>query len=499
MWTYSCTYISASSNHPSSRDRRPLADTKPHILVVADAALDDIPPGHLLVRDLGPVRPEELQRRLVQLHVGDLPAQAHARAVPERHVVLEEVPGPLRVLEPPLRAEVPGVVAVQVLVAVHQPRVARELRALGRELPLAEAHAPRPRDPREDVGRRGRQAHRLAQAGQVVGAVGHDVLVLRDAARGADPARLGGGVQLGHELGVDGRVREDVGHHGLERRAGRVCAREEHEEDLGLDVVQVQGLAVLVAGLDESGEVLGTRVVNVVLLSHSRLKQIKSHVGPSLDLLEPLVNELVSEAHKRSDSRILLGGGDKVFPKEGALDPVCHRVQPGHDTERRETIMEALDQALHVLALLDEAKRLAKANLGDDIVGHVDGPGGKVEPGARVAPDKELVEAVHPLGDAGVDEGLHLLDVGEAVGGGGDLAEARVRLGVLHVEERLGLAEAARDVVLGLVGLPAVDDGQLGRVAHQQHHRGDADDGALSRDVSVRTWSHDISSNTRSW
>lgn len=139
--------------------------------------------------------------------------------------------------------------------------------------------------------------------------------------------------------------------------------------------------------------------------------------------------------------------------------------------------MEALDQAPDVFALLDKTKRLAKANLRDDVVSHVDGPGGKVKLSPWLALNEKLVKPVHPLGDTRVDEGLHLLDVGEAVGGGGDLAEARVRLGVLHVEERLGLAEAARDVVLGLVGLAAVDERQLGRVAHQQHDRCDTDDG----------------------
>lgn len=235
-------HIYASLDHTlstSSLDRRPLADTKPHILVVAHTAIDHIPTGHLLVGNLGPVGPEELQRRLVQLHVGDLPAQAHPGAVSKRHVVLQELLGPLRVLEPPLRAELAGVVAVQGLVAVNQPRVARELRPLGREPVPAEAHPSRPGHAWEDVGRRGREAHRLAQAGEVVRAVGDDVLVLRDAAPGADPAGLGGGVELGHELGVYGWVREDVDHHGLEGGAGRVCAREEHEEDLGLDVVQV--------------------------------------------------------------------------------------------------------------------------------------------------------------------------------------------------------------------------------------------------------------------
>lgn len=214
------------------------------------------------------------------------------------------------------------------------------------------------------------------------------------------------------------------------------------------------------------------------MLLNSRLKQIEPHVCASLDLLEPLVDEFVTEAHQRPDPGILLWRGDKVFPEEGALDPIRHGIQPSHDTERREPVVEPLDQAPDVLALLDEPKRLAESDLGDDIVGHVDGPGGKVELGARLALDKEFVEAVHPLRDAGVDEGLHLLDVGEAVRRGGDLAEARVGLGVLHVEERLGLAETARDVVLGLVGLAAVDDGQLGRVAHQQHHWGDADDRA---------------------
>lgn len=139
--------------------------------------------------------------------------------------------------------------------------------------------------------------------------------------------------------------------------------------------------------------------------------------------------------------------------------------------------MKSLDQAPDILALLNESKRLAKANLRDDIVSHVDGPRGEVELGSWLALDEELVEPVHPLGDARINEGFHFLDVGEAVGGGGNLAEARVRLGVLHVEERLRLAEAARDIVLGLVGLTAVDERQLSGVAHQQHHRCDADDG----------------------
>lgn len=296
--------------------------------------------------------------------------------------------------------------------------------------------------------------------------MGHDILVLRDAAPGADLAGLGRGVQLGHELGVDGWVREHVDHHGLEGRACCVCAREEHEEDLGLDVVQVQWLAVFVASFDESVRIVRKWFDHSCGGFYSRLKQIKAHVCASLDLLEPLVDKLVSETHKRSDSGILLRRGDEVFPKESALDPVRHRVQPSHDTERREPVMEPLNQASDILALLDKPKRLAEANLRDDIVGHVDGPGGKIELGSRLALDEELVEPIHPLRDARVDKGLHLLDVGEAVGGGGDLAEARVRLGVLHVEERLRLAEAACDIVLGLVGLATVDKRQLGGVAH---------------------------------
>lgn len=229
---------------------------------------------------------------------------------------------------------------------------------------------------------------------------------------------------------------------------------------------------------------------------HSRLKQIKPHIRAGLDLFEPLLDKLVPEAHKSPDSRILLGRGDEIFPKKGALDPIRHRVQSGHDTKRRESIVEPLNQAPDILALLDEAKWLAEANLGDNVVGHVDSPGGKVELGTGLALDEELLEPLHPLRDARVDERLHLLDVGEAVRRCGNLAKVRVRLGVLHVEQRLGLAEAARDVVLGLVGVAAVDDRQLGRVAHQQHYWSDADDRAWSWHVSCRTQLTSILCNT---
>lgn len=221
----------------SSLGRRPLTDTKPHILKVAHTAINHIPPRSLFVHNLRPKSPKELQRRLVQLHISNLPAQAHPGAIPKRHVILEELLRPLRVLKPPLGPELTRIIPIQLLVAVHEPRVARELHPLGDEPVLAEVHAAGARDAGEDVGRRGRQAHRLAQAGEVVWAVGHDVLVLRDAAPGADPAGLGRGVQLGHQLGVDVWVGEDVHHHCLEGCAGRVCAGEEHEEDLGFDVV----------------------------------------------------------------------------------------------------------------------------------------------------------------------------------------------------------------------------------------------------------------------
>lgn len=159
------TYIHASLQQSfSSLDRRPLADAKPHILVVTHTAINDITSRHFLVRNLGLVCPEELQRCLEKLHVRDLPAQAHPGAIPKGHVVLKELLCLLQVLEPPLGAELTRIVAVQVLVAVHEPGVACQLRPLGHEQVISKVDPTRPSDTREDVGSRGGEAHRLAHA-----------------------------------------------------------------------------------------------------------------------------------------------------------------------------------------------------------------------------------------------------------------------------------------------------------------------------------------------
>lgn len=58
---------------------------------------------------------------------------------------------------------------------------------------------------------------------------------------------------------------------------------------------------------------------------------------------------------------------------------------------------------------------------------------------------------------------------------GCDLAERRVLLAVLHVEQRLCLAEAACDVVLRLVRLAAVNIWQFGCITDEQHRGCDTD------------------------
>lgn len=93
---------------------------------------------------------------------------------------------------------------------------------------------------------------------------------------------------------------------------------------------------------------------------------------------------------------------------------------------------------------------------------HLHRPPGKVKGVARL--DEVLVQFVQPGEDAGIDHRLHLLDVGEAVRAGDVLAERCVSLVRAHVEQRFGLAEAARDVVTGLVGITVVDFGEFGRV-----------------------------------
>lgn len=63
---------------------------------------------------------------------------------------------------------------------------------------------------------------------------------------------------------------------------------------------------------------------------------------------------------------------------------------------------------------------------------------------------------------------------------GSNLAKVRMLLRILHVEQGLGLAETARDVVLGLVRVPAVNLWELGGIADKQHGRRDPDDGTCS-------------------
>lgn len=62
------------------------------------------------------------------------------------------------------------------------------------------------------------------------------------------------GVDFAGESIVDGGVGHDLRHEGLEGRARCVCAGEKNEQDLGFDVFGVQGLAVVVASIDETDE-----------------------------------------------------------------------------------------------------------------------------------------------------------------------------------------------------------------------------------------------------
>ena len=61
-------------------------------------------------------------------------------------------------------------------------------------------------------------------------------------------------VDLGQELGVDGRVCHNMVKHALESGAGSVGSREEDEQDLRFDVLAAQGIAVVIARIDEPKE-----------------------------------------------------------------------------------------------------------------------------------------------------------------------------------------------------------------------------------------------------
>ena len=88
-------------------------------------------------------------------------------------------------------------------------------------------------------------------------------------------------------------------------------------------------------------------------------------------------------------------------------------------------------------------------------------------------------------------EWLHFLDVREAVGLRGDLAEVRMLFPVLHIEQALRFTKTARDVMLGFICLARVDFWELCRIADQQQSWGDANKRALGMQ-----WALSPSSNT---
>ena len=110
------------------------------------------------------------------------------------------------------------------------------------------------------------------------------------------------------------------------------------------------------------------------------------------------------------------------------------------------------------------------------MIKHLHCPPSKIERVARLG--KVLVQLVQPGHDAPIDHWLHSLDIGEAVRAGDVLAERGVSLVRAHVEQGFGLAEAARDVVTGLVGITVVDFGEFGRVSDEEEGGSDADDGS---------------------
>lgn len=173
--------------------------------------------------------------------------------------------------------------------------------------------------------------------------------------------------------------------------------------------------------------------------------------------------------------------------------------------ETHQPIVEALDEPADIGALLDKAKRLAEANLRDNVIRNKHSPWRKVHLLACLS--ETLVELGDPIRNAGVDEWLHLLDIAERVfmsivslvsllgqrrpeskilwtkgtkhtWSSCDLAEVGMLFAVLHIEQRLRLAKAASDVMLRLVGLPVVDLWQLGRIADKQHCGRDTNHGA---------------------
>lgn len=178
-----------------------------------------------------------------------------------------------------------------------------------------------------------------------------------------------------------------------------------------------------------------------------RLKKINASTSRAiLNILKALRNQAIAEAHQRSNTRILLGTSNHVLAQESALDPVGEGVQSSHDTERCKTIVETLDEALNIFALLDEAKGSTEANFRDDVISHEDSPWCEVK--RLVGSSKVALEAGHPGVDVSINQRFHLLDVGETVERGGDLSVLGVHNGILHIEERFIFAEATSDVVL---------------------------------------------------
>lgn len=74
---------------------------------------------------------------------------------------------------------------------------------------------------------------------------------------------------------------------------------------------------------------------------------------------------------------------------------------------------------------------------------------------------KQFVNSPQPRLDPSIDQRLHFLHVTERIWACCDLTKMRVVLVVLHVEQRLGLPKASRDVMVRFASLSVVDFGKL--------------------------------------
>lgn len=146
-----------------------------------------------------------------------------------------------------------------------------------------------------------------------------------------------------HEFLVDGGVSEDVDDQGLEGCACGIRACEQYEEDFGFNVVWVEWLTLLVAGVDEALylPLVSAAEQEIECVIDLRLQQINPPICLSFfNIPSPLLDQLIPESHECANATLLLWSRNQILVSNPcSLDPLGERVKPSHESKRNQSFM----------------------------------------------------------------------------------------------------------------------------------------------------------------